>query len=183
MAILRRPILTQNVDSDTRNDGARQSPKDVLKKASEHGLKVLPVDIVGIIKLYNLVLCREPMDDEISGYLERRGHTWVVGVNSLHHPRRQRFSIAHELAHFLLHSSSQHEFVDKTYLRYQDEATDPMEREADQFAGELLMPENAFRELVTQGITSVTDLSDRFDTSSVAIRYRARQLGFTKAGQ
>jgi Zn-dependent peptidase ImmA (M78 family) len=30
----------------------------------------------------------------------------IIGINSLHHPNRQRFSIGHEIGHLVLHRNS-----------------------------------------------------------------------------
>lgn len=57
-----------------------------------------------------------------------------------------------------------------------------MEWEANQFAGEILMPESDFRRLVRQGITSVDELAESFAVSSLALRIRAKQLGFSGHG-
>jgi len=40
-----------------------------------------------------------PFDDELSGMVHIKDGVPIIGVNSLHHPNRQRFTIAHELGH------------------------------------------------------------------------------------
>ena len=42
-------------------------------------------------------------DNDLSGFLYREGDQAVIGVNKDHAPVRQRFTIAHELGHLLLH--------------------------------------------------------------------------------
>ena len=79
----------------------------------------------------------------------------IIGVNSLHHPNRQRYTIAHELGHLELHrqliTSEVH--VDKGFpvlMRDPKSATgtELHEIEANQFAAELLMP----RTLIEQAL-------------------------------
>src|SRR5208282_4373426 len=41
--------------------------------------------------------------DDVSGALIRNADAVVIAVNSAQHENRQRFTIAHELGHFLLH--------------------------------------------------------------------------------
>ncbi len=161
--------------------GLRPSASDVRERADHHGIHLIPLDIKRTIEMYGLIISREPMEDDISGYLERRGDDWIIGVNTFHHPRRQRFTLAHELAHYLLHRGEQTRFVDTAFLR-RDINSDPMEREADRFAGELMMPESDFRSAVQEGLRNVSDLANRFGTSQIAIRVRAKQLGYSGTG-
>ena len=64
-----------------------------------------PVPVEAIANALGAEVRREPADDDISGFLyrDRQHRTTVIGVNNLHHPHRQNFTIGHELAHFLLH--------------------------------------------------------------------------------
>jgi len=67
---------------------------------------------------------------------------WAILVNSQHHPNRQRFTIAHELGHLLLHGyRTPHA---DTQFRLRDarssEGSVLEEIQANRFAAELLMP-------------------------------------------
>lgn len=66
----------------------------------------------------------------------------VIGVNSSHPLTRQRFTIAHELGHLLLHGSRS--VIVDTHVFRRDQTssmgTETEEREANGFAAELLMP-------------------------------------------
>lgn len=81
--------------------------------------------------------------------------TPIIGINSLHHPNRQRFSIGHEIRHLALHRNltSGKVHVDKEFLVQlptlnRDAAsalgTDLIEIEANRFSAELLMPTSWF---------------------------------------
>ena len=67
-----------------------------------------------------------------------------TGVNSLHAPVRQRFTIAHELGHAVLHAREGIHLDQAFRLRFRDQtsamAIDPEEIDANSFAAELLMP-------------------------------------------
>ncbi|WP_223181767.1 ImmA/IrrE family metallo-endopeptidase [Stenotrophomonas lacuserhaii] len=119
----------------------------------------------------------EHMDDDVSGFLEKRSDGWVAGVNAYHHRVRQRFTIAHEIAHYVLHRNKQSEFLDHTFARRNDDRS-TMEREADQFAAELLMPEIEVRGAVDNGLRKLNDLARHFDVSTLAMRYRLDNLGY-----
>ena len=81
------------------------------------------------------------IDSDVMRHLKKAENGWVCTVNANHHPTRQRFTLAHELAHYILHRNKHSEFVDNTYFRSID-SENPMEYEANAFAGVLLMPES-----------------------------------------
>ena len=47
----------------------------------------------------------------MSAVLVQKAKTATIGVNALHHPNRQRFSVAHELGHYLMHADRPTVFV------------------------------------------------------------------------
>jgi Zn-dependent peptidase ImmA (M78 family) len=136
-----------------------------------------PLNVDRVAEYLGLEVTEELMDGDISGYLEFKAGQWVVGLNALHHRNRQRFTLAHELAHFVLHRNERSSFVDQTFAR-REGAGDPVETQADRFAADLLMPEDQVRALVSQGVTSLKDLAARFQVSQLAMRYRVKNLGF-----
>ena len=152
----------------------RPEPEKVLSASREMSC---PLDIERFIKKYNIEVCKEDMDYDISGYVERRGTKWVIGVNKYHSERRQRFTLAHEFAHYILHKYKFREkHSDKALFRTREFNT--VEQEANEFASELLIPQEKFRQYVKDGITKIADLSDKFDVSVSAIRYKAYKLGY-----
>jgi Zn-dependent peptidase ImmA (M78 family) len=127
--------------------------------------------------------------DDISGILYRRDEAAVMVVNAHHHPHRKRFTIAHEIGHYVLHKADA--YLDgKAAVRFRDGAsamgTDREEREANGFAASLLMPaawlDVRFRDLVT-GSPSVDEdqavvrLAEEFDVSQQALLFRLVNLG------
>jgi Zn-dependent peptidase ImmA (M78 family) len=102
------------------------------------------VDIKRLAQTQGAIVVEEPHDEQTSGFLFRTaGSPPVIGVNANHPPSRKRFTIAHELAHLLLHiKSGVH--VDYAIVKMRDsrasEGTDEEEMEANRFAAEVLMP-------------------------------------------
>lgn len=88
---------------------------------------------------------------------------------------RQRFTIAHELGHFALgHGTRPRD----TPAVFSSRVSDPLEREANQFAAELLMPEGAVKQIVQSGqFSSLDEVAAVFDVSKVAMSYRLANLG------
>lgn len=166
---------------------AKQSPvgislnlHDARLLLSRSGFLHAPVDVRALANYLGVVVQEEIMDDDISGYLELRGGRWTAGINALHHPNRRRFSLAHELAHFLLHRGQASNFRDEVFTRRLGSRS-KMEIEADSLAAEILMPEASFREAVSGGQKSVSGLSDMFGVSNQALRFRAQKLGYSIA--
>jgi Zn-dependent peptidase ImmA (M78 family) len=122
---------------------------------------------------------RNDFNDEISGVLVRRPGDIVIGVESSQSPERQRFTIAHELGHLVLHDVGE-VHVDKVNYRssLSSTAEDVEEVEANAFAAALLMP-RAFVVADLRGQTvniedegQVTRLANRYLVSTQAMTYR-----------
>ena len=123
------------------------SPSKAEKRATELitklGHAAPPIDVEAIAASLGVRVERADLGDDVSGVLVRRGGQAVIGVNWTHHPSRQRFTIAHELGHFLLHAAGT--YIDKgTHARFRNEqsgsGTDREEVEANAFAAALLIP-------------------------------------------
>lgn len=181
MAIVKRKPSESFKESTYRHSPRRMSPEQLRDFAADNAIPLQPVDVARLARAIGLRVISEAMDDDLSGYLERRGSGWVIGVNSLHHPKRQRFTIAHELGHYFLHSVEKDRFSDEILLR-RNERRNEMELEADKFAGELLMPDDEFRRKIEDGVRSVSDLSEYFGTSMLAVKYKAEILGYQVRG-
>jgi Zn-dependent peptidase ImmA (M78 family) len=178
MAVMRRKNPNRVVpDSDISNCC---SAAELVALAKKHGLSDVPLDIDGLIRALGIRIRREAMDDEISGYLKKMDGHWVIGVNNLHHLRRQRFTLGHELGHFVLHQKNGHEFIDKILYRNMD--SNHMESEANAFAADLLMPEEDFRLFISNESDQVEQIAAHFNVSALAVRIRAKNLGFNGHG-
>ena len=152
------------------------NPKRILEESRK---QKYPLDIEAIIKSYAIVICKKDMDYDISGYIEKREKNWIIGVNKYHSKQRQRFTLAHEFAHYVLHSHhiiSHQRHEDISLFRSNEFNT--MDVEANNFAGELLIPTDKFKEYLRKGTTKIKDLSDIFNVSISAIRYKAYKLGY-----
>jgi hypothetical protein len=91
--------------------------------------------------------------------------------------RRIRFTIAHELGHWICHARGLDDAP--TYCRSQDLAEDAdraLEREANVFGAELLMPEAAVRE-TWAAFPDAQGLAVRFGVSALAAQWRLYSFG------
>jgi IrrE N-terminal-like domain len=111
---------------------------------------------------------------------------WVDRVEAQRSPGRRRFTIAHEIGHFVLHVPVVHKvFPDLPVdIKEIDEASSAgkvsahrrREREANVFASELLMPEPLLVEQAHATGFNLPALAQRFEVSVPALRLRLRLL-------
>ncbi|HAZ10787.1 MAG TPA: hypothetical protein DCY56_06760 [Candidatus Omnitrophica bacterium] len=119
--------------------------KIAQKLISETKTDIPPVDLNKILSHVGINLLPYPFPEKVSAILLKESDMLVVGVNNAHHPNRQRFSIAHEIGHYLL-GHYKDIFVDMSEIsegRFDasdSEHNKVQEQEANYFAGELLMP-------------------------------------------
>lgn len=151
----------------------------LLKRA---GVDAPPVPIEKIASHLGIRIERSDLGEGCSGVLVREGDRAVIGVNWDHHPNRQRFTIAHEIAHFELHEGAT--YVDRGYrLNFRDlesgSGTKREEIQANAFAAALLMPTHWVREdFIRRPFDLAADSEDleamaqRFQVSTQAMAIR-----------
>jgi Zn-dependent peptidase ImmA (M78 family) len=149
------------------------------------GISSPPVDLKAIARMLGASIRYEPFEGEISGVLYKDQKNAIIGVSSLHHPNRQRFTLAHEIGHLVLHELDVH--VDKGFrmvLRDSKSATatDPLEIEANRFAAELLMPSDMVRGDARRFLRDFEEdselqaLAKRYGVSTQALAFRLSNL-------
>ena len=154
----------------------------------QHAIKGVPVPVERIAKSLGIRVEYAPLDDELSGLAYIRDDVPIIGINALHAPNRQRFTLAHELAHVQLHRPELERavHVDRGSLRRDAlaaEGVDPIEIEANTFAAELLMPTPLLISALERHPVDLEDdnavaaLAKRFRVSDAAMRYRLNSLG------
>ncbi|AWF38889.1 ImmA/IrrE family metallo-endopeptidase [Citrobacter freundii] len=176
MAFMTKKLKSSGVISGQDIDMTTAS--ELIVFAKKNNIETSPLDVSRLTSLLGITMRLEPMKGEESGSLKQgKSGNWVMTVNSLHHPHRQRFTIAHEIGHFIRHTLNRNSFTDTVFFR--NEETNKMEAEANRFAAELLMPENEFSKFIEEKSNQVADIAAHFQVSSMAVRIRAQQLGFS----
>lgn len=111
----------------------------------------------------------------LSGYLDESKKT--IFVNNLELPVRQRFTIAHELGHYCLgHGSSNRDTNSPNWFTKVNPSN---ERDANQFAADLLMPAIAIKALYDGlNIKDPKKLCELLGVSASALNIRLNNLGY-----
>jgi Zn-dependent peptidase ImmA (M78 family) len=166
---------------------ARAAAEKLLQRL---GITSAPIDVESIAKALGLRVVYEDLGPDVSALLVTSGAKAAIGIHKDHSRTRQRFSLAHEIAHFVLKHQfepGEHVHVDSGRLISARSASasaglDPKEVEANQFAAELLMPTNLIRLHATRfGKGSlleheVAELAQHFDVSQQAMTIRLSTL-------
>lgn len=139
-----------------------------------------PIDVEQIATDLRLQVQRAPLDENVAGLIVQSGEGEPVEVflNENDISTRQRFTLAHEIGHFIKRSKTPGESL-IGFVDYRDEVagrgTDPEEIWANGFAAELLMPSFAVRNLWASGM-SVVKLAKEFGVSRAAMETRVSSL-------
>lgn len=160
-------------------------PEAIFKKAQKDGMvdKNGKLDVEAFIrKNYpEISLIKKPLSSDVSGELKRTDGKWIMLVNTNHPYTRQRYTMSHELGHYVYHRHDKEKFKDSLFFRKKGEK-DTLEYKADEFAANILMPETFVEKAVNKGITSIDTLADMFGVSGQAMEKRLTELGYNING-
>lgn len=153
-----------------------------------HSFKV-PVPVETVVRRLGLKLESAMLGDDVSGVLVITEGQGFIGYNVEQPPVRQRFTIAHECGHFVLHSTTSELFIDKRYMaifrrdRTSSTGDNNQEVQANRFAAAMLMPAELIRKEVAStdfdlgDEEAITALAEKFQVSKQAMSLRLASLG------
>lgn len=128
-----------------------------------------PINVEDITERLNITVIQQPFENNaISGLLYRDGQNVVIGVNSSHPPTRKRFTVAHEIGHYIMHEGNKLHVDNDVNFRVNFRLTDNenshdiQEIEANAFAAALLMPEDLIKKAISE-LEYIVDLSSDYD--------------------
>lgn len=166
------------VQIDVTATGPSNAANELLEKA-----EVLqpPVAVERLAMMCGALVLYRGFPDSLSGLVFVHDGTAVIGINAHHHPNRQRFSLAHELGHYLLgHHQTSRGYEDRFHIDT-SEGMPPgfdwrAERGANDFAAEILMPRR-FISAAFKTTDDPSELAELFVVSELAMGYRLVNLG------
>jgi Zn-dependent peptidase ImmA (M78 family) len=160
------------------------SPANIL---AQYNLYSIPIDVSTLANKLGIRVFEEALPEDISGILDLRNMP-IIMINKDHVLNRQRFSIAHEIGHFLLHRPTGIHVDKRTYYRNSKsaEGLDEIEIEANRFAAELLMPTDLvireiekYSDLIDSNDDVIFVLANNFKVSATAMGFRIQNLGYS----
>jgi len=132
-----------------------------------------PVKPLKIAEAYGIAVLFAEFGDhkDVSGFFSWKKRTIFVNIEEA--PNRQNFTIAHELGHYFLHQELFKEYPDEYQVLLRSPigaAKDVLEKEANAFAANLLVPRNMLVQYAN--IASAHELAKLFNVSSDVIGFR-----------
>lgn len=154
--------------------------EEILKKQEN---MEFPIDPIKISNYFGLkVKSGEFSDSDISGMINAK--TKEIFIASSEPVTRQRFSVAHELGHYILHYQGKDTMPDEynaeLHVSYRDSVSSlgfsHKEMEANYFAACLLMPEHEIKKQWNNK-QDINYVANYFFVSQVALTFRLQFLG------
>lgn len=160
----------------------------------ETGCYSIPVRVREVVGKKYIDIDERDLGNDVSGVLLSDGRSAIIGVNNKNKEPRKRFTLAHELGHYVLGHQREGVFVDTPHkyltILFRDENSSTgeylQEREANAFAASLLMPRELViekakeiaKKFVLQPDSDIVEiLASEFEVSNQAMGLRLSNLG------
>lgn len=165
--------------------------KDLLNNVEEIAQSVLhrvfgnnvlfPIEVDEIARNFNVpVYLLKDLDDDLSGCFVAKSGNVAIVLNEKNAKVRQRFTLAHELGHFISYKMQNKLDTDKIIIDNRDtlagKGTDKEEIFANKFAAEILMPKKQFAEKQKEYNDNSSALAKYFYLSTSAINIRKNYI-------
>lgn len=140
-----------------------------------------PVKVGAIAKDLGLTIKVSTLKPGISGQIKETDGVVIIKVNRHDSKGRQRFTLAHEIAHFLLHKDKLHEGIEDTVL-FRSNLSNELEVEANKLAADIVMPFSLINQVQFPAGTRLENRVERIasllELSIPAIEIRLGKKGF-----
>ncbi len=178
-----KSILPDNQRLELRAN-ALDTPERVIAFCKEKGLIDGDIlDIERLIRESNELILEKSDIGDYDAYIQKIGSDkFRIVINSKHPITRQRFSMAHEYAHYQLHRTEIANMPMGEQILHRSVERNRVEYEANDFASNILMPEAGFRALVRVKKGNISQIAEALSVSALAVRYRAKNLGISGHG-
>lgn len=133
----------------------------------------IPIEIVSIANFYGFQVYEIPMDDNVSGMIisdkqniKNFDTNKIIVINANHAQTRKRFTVAHELGHYILQGQPQ-----ECYAHRDSGVYNESEKDANSFASALLMPEKDVLNEIEQLKSIYGDITDAVIEANIANKF------------
>ncbi len=162
--------------------GVRTEMAKLIERLSERDRAIIeqaqlqvPVKLGDISQSLGLSVKASTLPAGVSGEIRPQGNSFEIKVNRHDSRGRQRFTVAHELAHYLLHRDQIGSGLTDDVL-YRSSLSDAREAEANRLAAQILMPRESVLDAVRKYNGNpeqlYADLAHIFGVSEMAMRIR-----------
>lgn len=142
-------------------------------------MKNHPVNVEAMLSEIGIKLEKKYLSNNVSGMIKKGDDgQYTIVVNSNHPITRQRFTIAHELGHFIYHKDKMNSGTDDNIMYRSDNHTDigkAEETEANVFASKVLMPVELIKSL-QEKYPNKPALADALQVSKKALGIRMKNM-------
>jgi len=151
---------------------------DHTRKIIDDFLKEYPVRLGALAKALGVRVLVSTLPRGVSGQIGQEDGQFVIKINRHEAKYRQRFTLAHEIAHFLLHQDriiASGGWSENVLLRSGQPAN--IEFEANRLASDLVIPSDKLFEATRDYVGPITsemieDLAKRFGVSTAAMEIK-----------
>lgn len=160
----------------------KKEQKNKLDYSLDELLTSIPINIEALIRAYGLELNKNAdLEEGVLGELRYENGNFKVSVKKTDHYYRKRFTMAHELAHFVLHKDRISGDVIRDYdpevnsgaINREVGVSNDQEFEANVYAAKLLMPEDLVVEYAKErGVFGATGEIDQDALKEIAMAFQ-----------
>ena len=159
--------------------------EDLIKLSEDYTNKGNSVDVVKLANRFGIRVYEYPFGEGVSGAVQKNDNGEIsIYISNQDSVERQRFSIAHELAHAVLHK----DLVDsKKIVNRSKNDSSNVEIEANKLAEEILMPEKSLNRFIKEeglnknaeiSSTIIQKIAEAFKVSKMVAIIRLRNLNY-----
>ena len=160
---------------------------DTMDFRNRYGYNVTePINLISLLHRLDILAIFKPLSEDFSGISIKIDNNRFMMVNCDHSLGRQNFTIAHELYHL---------YLDKSFEPHKCQTglfpkNNPTERIADNFAAQLLLPEEGLLQLIPEGemekdkiqLATILKLEQTYGSSRLALLNQLTKMGMTTKG-
>ncbi len=154
-------------------------PEEQLEIIRKHQ-RGFPIKVGAIAKDLGIVVKKSTLAAGISGEVKEIKGQCIIRVNRHDVKARQRFTIAHEIAHFLIHRDKIGNGIVDDVL-YRSNLSDALEAQANRVAADIIMPWELIKSSLTnyshlKSESKIEKLSEEVEVSTTAIKIRLGKI-------
>jgi predicted transcriptional regulator len=170
-------MIKGKVAEEKKEGPMRNRSYQELMTIIEKNQQSLPIDVKSIAHALQIqVYMERGWPNGLSGKIVKDARSggqsgYAIYINGAHAETRQRFTLAHEIAHFVLHKENIGDGIADDAL-YRSGLSNAQEAMANKLAADILMPWNLVNQRIQEGVDTIEELAEQFNVSISAMAIR-----------